>query len=76
MLVVNMLPVKPIFCAFTYSIKDKDDGNYNDISQSEAQKSLLKSLLKEMKVHFEISKFNDETLMTERGHAEFRENTV
>lgn len=33
--------------------------------KSEKQKTLLKSLLEEMKVRFEISKPDDDTLMTE-----------
>lgn len=33
--------------------------------KNEKQKSLLKSLLEEMKVRFEIAKYNDETLLSE-----------
>ncbi len=33
--------------------------------KNENQKNLLKSLLKEMKVHFEVGKNNDKTLLSE-----------
>ena len=34
--------------------------------KNEKQKSLLKTLLKEMKVHFEIEKFEDESILAEK----------
>lgn len=33
--------------------------------KNEKQKTLLKSLLKQMKVHFEVEKMEDETLLTQ-----------
>lgn len=34
--------------------------------KNEKQKSLLKSLLEEMKIHFEIAQYEDETLLSEK----------
>lgn len=34
--------------------------------QNEKQKTLLKSLLEEMKIHFEVVKSKDETLLSEK----------